>query len=87
MKLLPSVDVDIPGLSGMTKRETIVLVSLSYTSVIAFLPLLILALYNIYTFLIRQRKYKVYPLVLFYTLTIPCLVMRMLVPIFIVPII
>ena len=87
MKLLPSVDIDNPGLSGMTRKEAIVLASLSYASVIAFLPLLILALYNIYTFLIRQRKYKVYPLVLFYTLTLPCLLMRITVSIYIVPII
>ena len=87
MKLLPSVDITNPGSSGMNQTESIIVVTLSYLSVLAFTPLLLLGTYNIYTFLVKQRKYQVYPLVLFYLLAMPCLIMRILVPIFIIPII
>ena len=57
MKLLPSVDITNLGSSGMNQTESIIVVTLSYLSVLAFTPLLLLGSYNIYTFLVKQRKY------------------------------
>ena len=60
----------------MSNPETIVLVLTSYLISLGYFVLLYLAMYNSYYFLYRQKKYKVYPLVLFYVLSIPCIVLR-----------
>ena len=53
MKLLPSVDITNSTLSGMDRTESIIVVSLSYFSVLAFTALLLLGACNIYTFLMK----------------------------------
>ena len=53
-----------------TGTQLRVLVAVMYFSTICFICELALALTNLWRFLIRQRKYKAWPLLLFYILTI-----------------
>ena len=47
---------------------------LAYLGIILYSLLLFLALSNIYNFLLKQGKWKVYPLALFYVFSIGCAV-------------
>ena len=52
------------------------MVSVIYLFTVLYIIELALALYNIWTFLIKQGKYKTVPLLLFYILTVWLIAMR-----------
>ena len=63
-------------LDVMTDRQLNILVIIIYLSTLLFICELCLVIFNIWTFLIRQGKYKTIPLSLFYLLTAWLVVMR-----------
>ena len=60
----------------LNETQLSILVSAMYFSTLCFLCELSLALTNTWRFLIKQRKYKSWPLLMFYMLTIWLAVMR-----------
>ena len=47
---------------------------LAYLGIVLYSLLFYLALFNIYNFLLKQGKWKVYPLALFYFFSLGCIV-------------
>ena len=75
MKLLPCVDTSTDMFKLDTSRDITVAV-LIYISLIAYSLMLALEIHNVYFYLLKQGKYKVFPLTLFYALVIPCTLIR-----------
>ena len=75
MKFLPSLDVNDES-DQMDKRQDIIVICLVYISVLFYSALLVLELHNLYRYLYLQKKFQVFPLTLFYTLSIPCTILR-----------
>ena len=77
MKLLPRVDTSTDDY-GLDITKTYIVVSIVYVSIFAYSYMLWLELHNVYFFLYKQRKYKVFCLTLFYILVIPCTILRII---------
>ena len=75
MKLLPSVDTSNNS-NNMTYEQNVTIIVIVYVSVICYALLLSLEIHNLYYYIYLQKKYKVFPLSLFYALCIPCTVLR-----------
>ena len=60
----------------MSEQEMRIMVALIYFSTICFIIELAMTLTNMWKFLIKQRKYKTWPLLIFYILTICLAVVR-----------
>ena len=75
MKLLPGIDTE-NSVYGMSHQQDITIAILAYISILAYLGMLCLEIHNVYFYLLKQGKYKVYPVLLFYLLAIPCTIMR-----------
>ena len=60
----------------MTEDQLDILVFVIYLFTVLYIIELVLALYNIWTFLIKQGNYKTVPLLLFYILTVWLIMMR-----------
>ena len=84
MKLLPNVDIG-SGKYGMGVQQDITVITLAYLSIILYTGMLVLEIYNVYKFLYKQKKYKVYPVSLFYALAVPCTILRIISNFLIVP--
>ena len=83
MKLLPDVDTSYDDY-GLDITSDIIIVCFAYVSILAYLSMLTLELNNVYYYLFKQGKYKVFCLTLFYTLVIPCTTVRVFTNVFIV---
>ena len=55
---------------SVTDVQWIIVVAMMYLSLAIFLSMLFLALYNTWEFIIRQKKYKTVPLLVFYVIVI-----------------
>lgn len=77
VKLLP--DLEYPTGNQFDKSETLWLAFSSYFCALAFTVLLVLTFYNIIMYLIRDGKWRVYSLTMFYILAVLCLVFRIIV--------
>ena len=77
MKLLPGIDTQVNEY-GMSFSEDITIAVLAYISIFAYLSMLCLELHNVFYYLYKQGKYRVYPLLLFYILAIPCTIIRII---------
>ena len=75
MKLLPSVDISNNS-DAMSSKQSLTIVIIVYISVCFYTVLLVLELHNLYKYIYLQKKYKVFPLSLFYALSIPCTLLR-----------
>ena len=75
MKLLPGIEYNNLDYD-LTKSQAITIAVISYFSIAAYSFLLTFECHNVYFFLYRQRKYKVYPVALFYAFAIPCSITR-----------
>ena len=75
MKLLPGIDLDNLDY-GLSKSQAIIIVVIAYFSIVAYIFLLLFECHNVYFYLCKQKKYKVYPVTLFYFFTIPCCMVR-----------
>ena len=69
-----------PGLSeeetNLNSKQVCLVAFSIYFCFIAFVGLTFMCLYNIYAFLYRQSKWRVFPLTLFYCLALLCLLIR-----------
>lgn len=78
----------IPGYSNifdqgyMTEVQLNVFVAILYLTTVIYLCELAMALYNFWVFLIKQRKYKTWPLLMFYVIAIALISMRIYCSIF-----
>ena len=70
----------------MTERQGIETVAVVYISVILYTLILGLEIYNSYQYLYQRKKYGVFPIALFYALSIPLTTLRIYENIFIVEI-
>ena len=77
MKFLPYLDTEDDAL-GMGAKEDIAVIIFTYISIILYTTMLALEIYNIYKFLYRQSKIKVFPLTLFYVLATPVTILRII---------
>ena len=75
MQLLPALDINVES-GRMTENEAITLVILAYVSVAAYVAMFSLQMYNCYKYLYLKGKYAVFPICLFYVLTIPSTLIR-----------
>ena len=75
MRLLPYVNTESEDY-GMDLRQDIIVASMAYFSMAMYSGMFCLEIYNVYMFLYKQNKYKVYPLTLFYALAVPCTLIR-----------
>ena len=55
---------------------------MAYVSIFLYIALSALAMQNVYKFLYKQKKYKVFPVSLFYSLAIPCAALRLFANVF-----
>ena len=83
MKYLPYVDLQ-KNQYNMGLKEDICLIVFAYISICLYLVLIAIAIQNVYKFLYKQKKYKVYPVTLFYIFAIPNLILRVSSNIFVV---
>ena len=83
MKYLPYVDLQDDNYN-MDRKQQIFLIFLAYLSVLLYLMLLYLAVSNVYKYLYRQKKYKAYPVSLFYAFAIPTITLRIFANIYVV---
>ena len=60
----------------MTSEQGSIIIILVYISIICYTSLLILEIYNSYKYLWLKKKYKVFPVCLFYVISIPSTVFR-----------
>ena len=84
MKFLPRVDTESDAY-GMDLKQDITVIILTYISIFLYSTMFGLEIYNMYKFLYKQGKYKIFPLTLFYTLATPVTVLRIMMNIWIVP--
>ena len=84
MKLLPGIDFSNLDYQ-LTPSEGIIIVSIAYFSITVYTIMLILECHNVYYYLIKQHKYRVIPMTLFYLFAIPCCMVRIWMNIYIVP--
>ena len=75
MKLLPGLDLYNLDYD-LTRTQAVTIALISYFSIAAYTFLLAFECHNVYFYLYRQRKYKVYPVTLFYAFAIPCCITR-----------
>ena len=65
MKLLPGIDLkDLDY--DLNKSQAMIISLLAYFSIITYTFLLLFECHNVYFYLYRQKKYKAYPVTLFY---------------------
>ena len=75
MKWLPSIDISNNS-DQMSPQQSLTIVIIVYISVCFYTALLLLELHNLYKYIYLQKKYKIFPLSLFYALSIPCTLIR-----------
>ena len=75
MQPIPYYEI-IKTTDDLTDKELRILVAAMYFSTLCFICELAMALTNMWMFLIKQEKYKTWPLLMFYVLTISLAVMR-----------
>ena len=75
MKLLPDLDTDNNEYQ-MSSGQAITLTIVIYISLTLYTIMLLLGIHNVYYYLLKQGKYNVYPLCLFYTLVMPNAIVR-----------
>ena len=73
---------DIKALGYMTEVQLNVFVAILYLTTLIYLCELAMALYNFWVFLIKQRKYKTWPLLMFYVIAIAIISSRVYCSIF-----
>ena len=69
MQPIPKYD-DALTLAGVTKNSLDILVILTYITCALYLVQLAMAFYNIWAFIIKQKRYKTPPLLVFYMLVV-----------------
>ena len=79
MYLLPYLEYPTDDQPEFTNKQAIILAVSAYLCILLFTLLLAFALYNTWAYLIRQGKWRVFSLSMFYALTIICLTFRILV--------
>ena len=84
MKLLPYVNTGSDEY-GMGIKADITVTILAYLSISIHVSMLFLEIYNVYTFVYKQQKYKVFPVSLFYSIAIPSTILCIYLNLFIVP--
>ena len=70
MQLLPSLDITNPCIHNLTSIKALILAIFTYTLTAWHVCLLYLCIRNSYLYLCKQKKYKVYPLSIFYFFSI-----------------
>ena len=75
MKAVPYQD-NIQSQVSLTETELRIIIAFMYVNTLCFIFELAMALNNTWRFLIKQRKYKTWPLLMFYVLTICLATMR-----------
>ena len=75
MTYLPGLDTNDDCIA-MTQGQAVITACICYTTAALFVSIFLLALWNTYFFLYKQRKYKVYPILLFYVLSYTCIMLR-----------
>ena len=75
IQAVPNYD-QVKSFDMMSTAQLNILVAIIYISTLLYVFELLVALYNIKAFLIKQRKYKTVPLLLFYILTVWLCIMR-----------
>ena len=75
MRLLPGIDLNELDYD-LTEPQAITIASIAYLSIAAYIYLLAFECHNVYFYLYKQKKYKVYPVTLFYAFAIPCCILR-----------
>ena len=65
MRLLPGIDLNELDYD-LTKLQAIIIALIAYISIAAYIFLLAFECHNVYFYLYKQKKYKVYPVTLFY---------------------
>ena len=75
MKAVPYQD-KIQSQVSLTETELRIIIAFMYFNTLCFICELAMALNNTWQFLIKQRKYKTWPLLMFYVLTICLATMR-----------
>ena len=68
----------------MTQEQNITVAVIAYIAVIGYVSLLTLELHNLFRYIYLKRKYEVFPLGLFYLLSIPIAVLRIVESIWII---
>ena len=84
MKLLPGINLEDLDYD-LNKSQAMIITLLAYFSIITYTFLLLFECQNVYFYLYRQKKYKAYPVTLFYAFAIPCSMIRIWVNCDIVP--
>ena len=75
MKLLPGIDLDNLDYE-LSKSQAIIIATIAYFSIGAYIFLLAFECHNVYFYLFKQKKYRVYPVTLFYIFALPCCIAR-----------
>ena len=86
MKLLPGLDLQIDT-GKMTEKQAHTIVVLVYISVLLYSAMLVLEVFNTYKYLYVKKRYKAFPVLLFYVLSIPSTIFRIYENIFIIEIV
>ena len=68
----------------MTQSQNITVAIIAWVAVICYVGLLILELHNLFRYIYLKKKYEVFPLGLFYLLSIPIAVLRIVESIWII---
>ena len=83
--LLPCLDTNITVTNQFTHAvEPIMIALCAYFSAVLFITLFVFLVYNIVEFLIKQKKWRVWSLLLFYGLAFICVVLRIWISIMVV---
>ena len=77
MKVLPGFDLKDEA-DDMNFTQSLILAIYMYIKIILYTILLCFELLNVYRFLYLRKKYKVLSLSLFYALSIPCTILRLI---------
>ena len=75
MKLLPGLDLKNLDYE-LSKTQAITIAAIAYFSIGAYIFLLVFECHNVYFYLFKQKKVRVYPVTLFYIFAIPCCIIR-----------
>ena len=86
MRLLPGLDLQI-STGKMTQKQAHTIAVLCYIAVVVYLAMLALEAFNTYKYLYLKKRYKAFPVLLFYILSIPSTMFRIYENIFIVEIV
>ena len=86
MKLIPSSDIT-DGTNGMDFNQNLTVAILAYASVLLYSSLLCLEIHNLYRYIYLKKRFEIFPLSLFYGLSVPCTIFRIIMNIWIIDIV